>query len=218
LTFLNRLLSLFFRILYTRFAWAYDLVSTIVSMGKWKSWVRCALYFTVGNRIMEIGHGPGHLLAALSLAGNNVFGMDASFEMGQLARRRLRRLDKAVNLARGRAQHLPFAKMSLTTILSTFPTAYIFQDQALQEFFRLLAPGGRLVVVLSAWITERHLVGIFLNWIYQVTGQAMPEQFDEKSLLAPFNKVGFISRLHWMTLKGSRVLLLIADKPKLPLP
>ena len=47
-------------LLYHHFAWTYDLVADIVSLGQWKDWVRTALPYLDGC-VLELGYGPGHL-------------------------------------------------------------------------------------------------------------------------------------------------------------
>ena len=65
-----------FRLLYNEFAWTYDGVSWLVSLGDWRRWQVAALPFIVGRDVLEIGHGPGHMLLALQNAGFAVVGLD----------------------------------------------------------------------------------------------------------------------------------------------
>jgi SAM-dependent methyltransferase len=87
-----KLIRFGFRLLYNELAWTYDAVSWLVSLGHWRQWQRAALPFVMGQRVLEIGHGPGHMLAALRAQGVNVIGLDLSPFMGQMARQRFRRL------------------------------------------------------------------------------------------------------------------------------
>ena len=48
---------------------------------------RAALPFVNGRNILEIGHGPGHLLLELSQQGKFVVGLDLSPYMGRMAQR-----------------------------------------------------------------------------------------------------------------------------------
>src|ERR1044071_1050250 len=80
-----------FHLLYHPFAFAYDLVAATVSLGKWKDWVLCVVPFIEGTRVLEIGHGPGHLQRALLSRGFVAAGIDESAEMGRLAKRNLTR-------------------------------------------------------------------------------------------------------------------------------
>jgi len=58
---MKQFLRLFFRLLYHQLAFTYDLVAASVSFNRWKDWVMSVVPFIEGNRILEIGHGPGHL-------------------------------------------------------------------------------------------------------------------------------------------------------------
>ena len=62
---LMRLISRFMRFLfhqfYHSFAWTYDFVAAVVSIGRWNDWTRTLTPFVQGTEILEIGPGPGHL-------------------------------------------------------------------------------------------------------------------------------------------------------------
>ena len=58
---MQKLLAFFFRQLYHRFAWAYDLVAGFVSLGQWNNWIYEILPLISGTKILELGFGPGHL-------------------------------------------------------------------------------------------------------------------------------------------------------------
>jgi len=88
---MKTLLRFFFRLLYHQFAFTYDLVAATVSLGRWKDWVLSVLPFIQGTRVLEIGHGPGHLQRALLEQNLLAVGIDESSQMGRLAKRNLRR-------------------------------------------------------------------------------------------------------------------------------
>ena len=88
---MKALLRLFFRLLYHQFAFTYDLVAATVSFNRWKDWVMGVLPFIQGNRVLEIGHGPGHLQRVLRSRGLMAVGLDESAQMGRLAKRNLTR-------------------------------------------------------------------------------------------------------------------------------
>src|SRR5512135_1407430 len=87
---LRGFLRFFFWHFYHGFAWTYDFVASAVSIGRWNDWILCTLPYVRGNRVLEIGHGPGHLQVNLrrSKPGLNI-GLDESPQMGRIARRRL---------------------------------------------------------------------------------------------------------------------------------
>src|SRR5689334_18669576 len=103
--FMRRFMRIFFRLLYHPFAFTYDLVAAAVSFGRWKDWVMSILPFIKGSRILELGHGPGHLQRVLLDRGLVIVGLDESAQMGRIAKKLLGNSQK---LTRGLAQHLPF--------------------------------------------------------------------------------------------------------------
>src|SRR5919197_2009265 len=114
------ILRFFFRLLYHQFAFTYDLVAATVSLNRWKDWVISVIPFIQGNRILEIGHGPGHLQRILLNRSLVTVGIDESSQMGRLAKHNLMRRTTSrntsqavdytkINLARGVAQQLPFS-------------------------------------------------------------------------------------------------------------
>jgi len=209
---LTPLLRLFFRLLYGKFAWTYDFVAAFVSGGRWIGWTRNLTGFVQGPRILELGFGPGHLLLNLHEQGLSVFGLDASRQMLRMAQKKLADVWPKPGLVYGVGQALPFACMSFNNIISTFPTAYIFQADTLAEIIRLLAPGGSLVILLSAWITNRSLFSRFLAWLFRVTGQVPIDTFDEHHLLSPFIAAGLAAQTNWLELPDSRLLFIVASK------
>jgi ubiquinone/menaquinone biosynthesis C-methylase UbiE len=196
-----------FRLLYHEFAWSYDLVAWLVSCGQWQNWGRAALPYLVGEHVLELGHGPGHLLVTLAQEGFQPVGLDLSPQMGRLARRRLRRSRLALTLVRGRAQRLPFAACTFDSIVATFPTPYIVEPATLAQVVRTLRPHGRLVVVTSAQLKGSHPFVRFIEWLYVITGQR--EVLDGWE--APFTGAGLALRQVSAEIGRSQVWLLIAE-------
>jgi ubiquinone/menaquinone biosynthesis C-methylase UbiE len=83
----RRLIKLGFHLLYHQFAFTYDAVAWLVSLGQWQAWGRTALKWVRGPRVLELGHGPGHLLIALARSGRQPIGIDLSPQMIRLAQR-----------------------------------------------------------------------------------------------------------------------------------
>jgi ubiquinone/menaquinone biosynthesis C-methylase UbiE len=201
-----KLARLFFRLLYHSFAWSYDFVAGMVSLGRWRTWVSASLPYLQGERVLELGHGPGHLQSDLLRNGIWAAGVDESRQMGRLAKHDNRRL----RLVRAVGQALPFADLSFDTLVSTFPTRYILDQRTLSETLRVLQPGGRLIVTFSAEITGGTLPERFLAWLFHVTGQS-GDPID--SLTAPFVEAGYTAEPFTVDLGTSRVFLILAKKP-----
>jgi ubiquinone/menaquinone biosynthesis C-methylase UbiE len=130
--------------LYAEFAWAYDLVSWVISLGRWAGWQRIALQVLAGERVLEVGCGTGHLLLDLAGRVRSVWGCDLSPAMLRRARWQV---GDRVPLCRARAQALPFPTAWFDTLVCTFPSGYIGDPRTWAEFARVLSPGGRVAVV-----------------------------------------------------------------------
>jgi ubiquinone/menaquinone biosynthesis C-methylase UbiE len=207
-----------FHLLYNELAWTYDLVSWLVSLGSWRNWQQAALPFVVGRQLLEVGHGPGHMLVALQAAGFSVFGLDLSAYMGRLAQKRT-----TVPLVQGRVQELPFAGASFDTVLSTFPTEYIVFPETLRAVHRVLRPNGRFIVVPEGHLTGTTPLHHFIEWLYDITGQRRgPFSLDEEHqwphqdqwplLQQHFQAAGFEMIREHIQLAHSSVAVLIAQK------
>ena len=220
LRFLMRFMQAFFDLLYHQFAWTYDFVAAVVSIGMWKDWVMSILPYMKGPRVLELGHGPGHLQAALLADGIAAHGIDGSRQMGRLARRRLRRRQRLPTghppcyLVSGYTQSLPYRDESFHQIGSTFPSEYILDPRTLAEAYRVLAPGGAFVVLPTIWITGQKWMERAAAWLFRVTGQT--REWDE-GWLAPFYEAGFQPDVKRITHKSWTLLIIVARKPLSPL-
>ncbi len=149
---LPRLLRFLYHLLYYPFAWAYGFVAWVVSLGHWNDWVASVAPHAPGPRLLELGHGPGHLQALLAGARPLVVGLDLSPRMSRLAKRRLAAAGKPDRLVRARAQQLPFAPGSFDQVVATFPSEYILAPASLRSIWSVLQPSGKLLVLPTAWV------------------------------------------------------------------
>lgn len=209
--------------LYNQLAWTYDWVAWLVSLGRWNDWILTTIPFLQLDPILEIGHGPGHLQLALLEARRKVFGLDISDSMGKIATKRLRKNGKRPLLIRGTGRYLPFPDNYFGSIVATFPSEYIANQQTLEESWRVLQADGYLVILPYAWITGERLLEKIASWLFRITDQA-PAQPKKGELPAGIyggwlqelvrraEQVGFIVSHKEVALHSSRVLLIIARK------
>jgi ubiquinone/menaquinone biosynthesis C-methylase UbiE len=207
---LRAFLAVFFRELYTRLAWTYDAVAMTVSVGEWFHWQRAAIDALLGDPVLEIGFGTGHLQAELATRNRFAVGIDRSRQMARISRHRLRRLGLPPRLVRADAEALPFASQAFVCAVSTFPSDYMFEQRSLQEVRRVLRPQGRLVVIPMAQITGRGLLDRLAAWLFQITGQSGPilEAWTDS-----FRQAGYDARVDAIELPRARVARILADLP-----
>ena len=204
-----RFMRVFFALLYHPFAFTYDLVAAAVSFGRWKDWTNAILPYIEGARVLELGFGPGHLQRILLSRGLFVVGLDESRQMATLAKNHLFESGYTqINLSRGLAQQLPYPNGSFNTIVTTFPTEYIFDPCTLAEVRRCLLNGGRLVLLPAAWPKSP-----LLGWLYKITGES-PSTIDPiiQRVKPIFVDAGFEVRLERLEEKSSLLLVVIATK------
>ncbi len=210
-----------FNLLYHQLAPTYDMVSWIVSFGKWRQWQLASLPFVKGPDVLELAHGPGHMLLALRRAGYNVTGSDLSLQMGRLAIRKIRATEAPVAILQAPAQRLPFATGSFDSILATFPTEFIAEQACLDEVHRLLRADGRFVIIPQARLIGGSLAVRLLEGLYRITGQRnSPEPDHGRDSASPllgaiqrrFIEAEFDVSVERVFQPGSEVTILVATK------
>ena len=219
----TKLVRFGFRLLYNELAWTYGIVSWLVSLGDWRDWQQAALPFIQGPAVLEIGHGPGHMLLALRQAGFQVVGLELSPYMGRQAQQRLREASTKIPLIRGDVMALPLKTAVFDTVLATFPTDYIVDPVTLLNVNRVLRENGRFVIVPEGHLTGRGPLNRFIEWLYTITGQrAGPFAVDEADnwpdhpvwqlIVERFTAAGFRLEMKQIRLRHSAVTILIAHK------
>lgn len=146
-----RLRKLLFETLYKN-RYLYRFASTVPFAGQWRTWQRLVLPRIRGLDVLELGCGLGDLLADMLKAGYRCHAVEQSPAMVAAARDTLkkRKLGQPSLVIQGSAQGLPFSSNSFDTVISTFPTEYIYDPDTIAEVERVLRPGGRLIVVEGA--------------------------------------------------------------------
>lgn len=195
----------FFKLLYHQFAWTYDAVAWLVSLGLWRKWVLAVLPYLNGPRLLEIGFGPGHLQAALHLAKITSIGLDESSQMGRITKQRITRLGFDPKLVRGDAKVLPFTERSFNQLVMTFPSEYILNPATLSEIHRVLVDDGMAVILPLAWVTGRKPWERVVAWFTHVTGES-PEWHEQS--LDFIKNAGFNVDWEIINLGSSKILVI----------
>jgi len=118
--------------------------------------VLAALAPEPGERVLDIGSGPGLMAAELAAAVGSegrVDGIDISESMLAIAGEQQRPAGSApITFALAHAGELPFADESFHAVLCTQVYEYVSDiDGALQQARRVLRPGGRIAILDTDW-------------------------------------------------------------------
>jgi len=183
----------------------------MVSLGNWKRWGKAILPEITGPRVLELGHGPGHLQDELNELSLNHVGIDESMQMGIITSRRFKKRGMNARIVRGVTQYLPFPDDVFDQVVSVFPSEYIFFTGTISEAYRVLKPGGKLIILPSAWIEGDSILEKTADWLFRITGQA---QIWNDSFLIPFIQAGFNVKTKTMKGPSWSVILVIAEKPE----
>lgn len=210
------LLQRAFHLLYHQLAWTYDSVSSLVSLGRWQSWGRVTLNYLPGPGVLELGHGPGHLLVGMAEANFQAIGLDVSPQMGRLARQRLAARGLPARLVRGQGQTLPFAAGSFNGVVATFPAPYILEPVTLTAIRHVLRPGGRLVIVPEAELTGSGVAVRATEWLFRITGQRSEAGSDggdrQQVWVKLLGEFGFAATVALVSTSDSVVTVINADR------
>lgn len=150
----RRILTRLFQVMYGLGQWIYDPLTSGFFGPAWHNWRRTVLPFVGEGPVLEIGCGTGQLLSELADRSTIVVGMDGSGSMLRPARQRVRQVQRRIELVQADATQLPFATGTFQAVVSTFPANFIADEVTLGGIARVLQPGGRLVVVVSARFTR----------------------------------------------------------------
>lgn len=174
------------------------------------AWGQTSMSYLQGGRVLELAHGPGHLLLSLKRAGYQSFAIDLSPSMGKQAARRLRQAGYEVPLVRCRAQSLPFRSGSFDDVIATFPTDYILDPSTISEVARVTSARGRLIIVAGGQKDGDKPNPHFLDWLSKKTGRTGP------SPDSAFQRAGLSAHLEWQPVESGLAILIIADKKPPP--
>jgi len=150
-----------------------------------------------GERVLDVGTGTGHFAFDLAARGGIVIGMDLSKPMLAVAGSK----GSSVRLLRGDAAALPLTSGTFDLVFSVTTLEFVAnRERTLDEMWRAVRPGGRLVVgvlnALSPWA-----------WARRRESKKQETPFSHAHFFYPWEFIKLLSRLGPMMWNSSVFVL-----------
>ena len=143
----------------------YDFINDLLSLNRTKAWRKVATSIIApkkGMRILDIAAGTGSSSRPLADAGADVVALD--FSQGMLDAGRKRNPD--LTFIQGDALKLPFGENEFDVATISFGLRNTSSAKAaLADAFRVVKPGGRMVVVEFSHPTNRIFRTIYMKYL-----------------------------------------------------
>lgn len=166
------------RRLFATIADRYDLITVVLSYGcdrRWKHRLIELAGVEARDRVLDLACGTGDLLFAAVERAHAAVGVDITYRMLQLARRRAVKARPAIAFITADMLALPFGAARFDVVTTGYGLRNVPDLRAaLVEIHRVLAPGGRFLsldfnrpdnpVVRAAYLAYLTAVGSALGW------------------------------------------------------
>lgn len=158
-----------------------------------------ALALKPGDRVLDVGSGPGHQALDMSPvvgATGRVDGVDCAASAVEIARRRCASVGNA-SFQLGEASTLPFDDATFDAVMSSQVFEYL-DDTAggFTEMFRVLKPGGRVLIHDTDWSTllwyssdPDRMARLLKIWDGHLADPHLPQTLGQKLAQAGFEHV-----------------------------
>ena len=153
-----------------RWARYYDLFTTVMTLGHASRLRRMTIeqsQINAGDIVLDVGCGTGEitLRAKLQAKDGKVFGIDPAPEMIAAARKKAAREKLDIDFRVGVIEALPFPDSSIDVVTSSLMMHHLpveLKVRGLGEVYRVLKPGGRLLIADFMRPTGSHIGQLFL--------------------------------------------------------
>lgn len=137
-----------------RWAPYYDFVTNLMTLGHARRLRRLTIDNALvrpGDNVLDVGCGTGEvtLLAKTRAKEGWVYGIDPAPEMIEVARKKATRKNLEIDFRVGVIESLPFPDASIDVVTSSLMMHHLPDDlkvRGLAEVYRVLKPGGRLLI------------------------------------------------------------------------
>jgi ubiquinone/menaquinone biosynthesis C-methylase UbiE len=183
----------------TLIRWApyYDFTVNIVTFGKARVLRRLTVdqaLIQSGDSVLDVGCGTGEvtLPAKIRAKDGKVYGIDPAPEMIAVARRKAAYKKLDIDFRVGVIESLPFPDASIDVITSSLMMHHLPEDlkaRGLAEIYRVLKPGGRLLIADFMRPTGSFLNHIFIAFTRHQGLKSGIEDLQKLLKAAGFNQI-----------------------------
>ncbi len=142
--------------MFDRIARRYDLLNHLLSLGqdiRWRKKVAQVLPEKSNQKILDLATGTGDQLLYLFQTSSRIAsatGTDLALEMLDIGKEKVRQqqLQNVITLQEGNAEDIQFEEGSFDTVTISFGIRNVTDvKKALSEMYRVLTPGGRVIIL-----------------------------------------------------------------------
>ncbi|RLB67729.1 MAG: bifunctional demethylmenaquinone methyltransferase/2-methoxy-6-polyprenyl-1,4-benzoquinol methylase UbiE [Deltaproteobacteria bacterium] len=221
--------------MFTAIAPRYDFLNRLLSLGidrQWRNFVGRRLADLNRPLVLDVACGTADLGLAIRQQnpGAKIVGLDFSLQMLILAGEKIRRLPEAeaFELLAGSAEDLPFTRRKFDALTIAFGIRNVIdRPRALREFYRVLKPGGRLVILEFSMPDQPLLRSLYRLYFLRVLPfigglfarrsayQYLPEsvvRFPEREEFVRMVQDAGFGRLRYHSLTGGIVTVYLGEK------
>ena len=144
-----------------------------------------------GMRVLDVGCGRGEILRHVHRLGARAFGLDYASVAVQMSRDLANsESGEAIGVYQSNAQALPLLDASFDRALLLDIVEHLYPqelDRALAEVYRVLKPGGRIVVHTAPNVWYDHCAYPAVRWVRTLMGQGAHYPKNPRAFLVPAN-------------------------------
>jgi len=179
--------------MFTRIARRYDLMNRLMTAGQDRAWreeVVRKVHLPSGGYLLDLGAGTGDLVleSQRQYANSHSFAADFTVEMMRVGQARVAsQTQMPINWCAADALNLPYPNDSFDAVISGFLMRNVInRSQALDEQYRVLKPGSRIVILDTTRPSQNILtpfIYLHLNFIIPTLGQLITGSRDAYTYL-----------------------------------